>query len=64
MDPDAFEACFRRWMAGMAIASNGKHIAIDGKTLRRSFEAAEARPFTWSPPGCSRTTPCWGKSSQ
>ncbi len=43
MDPDAFEACFRRWMAGMAIASNGKLIAIDGKTLRRSFEAAGGR---------------------
>jgi predicted transposase YbfD/YdcC len=43
LDPDAFEACFRRWMAGMAIASNGKLIAIDGKTLRRSFEAAGGR---------------------
>jgi len=40
LDPQRFEACFRRWMAGMALASGGKLIAIDGKTLRRSFEAA------------------------
>ena len=43
MDPDRFEACFRTWMAGMAIASGGKLVAIDGKTLRRSFQAAAGR---------------------
>lgn len=43
MDPDRFETCFRRWMAGMALASGGKLVAIDGKTLRRSFQAAGGR---------------------
>jgi predicted transposase YbfD/YdcC len=38
IDPDAFEACFTAWAQG--IAPLGKHevVAIDGKTVRRSFE--------------------------
>ena len=37
IDPDAFEACFRAWMTEMVELSGGKLVAIDGKSLRRSF---------------------------
>lgn len=40
LDPDAFEACFMRWIAALASASKGRLIAIDGKTVRRSLDAA------------------------
>ena len=40
LDPDAFEACFRKWMATLVELSGGKLVAIDGKSLRRSFEHA------------------------
>jgi predicted transposase YbfD/YdcC len=38
LNPDAFEACFRAWMKSMVQVSGGKLVAIDGKSLRRSFE--------------------------
>lgn len=38
LNPDAFEACFRNWMASMVELSGGKLVAIDGKSIRRSFE--------------------------
>jgi predicted transposase YbfD/YdcC len=38
LDPDAFEACFRRWMEGLVEASGGHLVALDGKSLRRSFQ--------------------------
>ncbi|HWB54072.1 MAG TPA: ISAs1 family transposase [Tepidisphaeraceae bacterium] len=40
LNPDAFEACFRNWMAAMVEVSGGKLVAIDGKSIRRSFEHA------------------------
>lgn len=40
LDPDAFEECFRQWMQHLGQASDGRLIAIDGKTLRRSFDTA------------------------
>lgn len=40
LNPDAFEACFRAWMASMVELSGGKLVAIDGKSIRRSFEHA------------------------
>jgi predicted transposase YbfD/YdcC len=40
LDPSAFERCFRQWMAAVVQASGAKLIAIDGKTLRGSFDAA------------------------
>jgi len=40
LDPDAFERCFLQWTAELVRHSGGKLIAIDGKTLRRSFDAA------------------------
>jgi predicted transposase YbfD/YdcC len=39
LDPDAFEACFERWM--LHLRSGGqKLLAVDGKSLRRSFDHA------------------------
>jgi predicted transposase YbfD/YdcC len=40
LDPAAFERCFTTWIADLATASAGRLIAIDGKTLRRSLDAA------------------------
>lgn len=38
LDPDAFERRFTAWMK--SLAAGGKLIAIDGKSIRRSFEHA------------------------
>jgi predicted transposase YbfD/YdcC len=40
MDPDQFEKCFRKLTAALAESTGGRLIAIDGKTLRRSFDKA------------------------
>jgi predicted transposase YbfD/YdcC len=36
LDPAAFQGCFRAWIAAACAALRVPHIAIDGKTLRRS----------------------------
>jgi predicted transposase YbfD/YdcC len=38
LDPKAFEACFRSWVASISDFIPGEVIAIDGKTLRRSHD--------------------------
>jgi predicted transposase YbfD/YdcC len=38
LDPKAFEACFRSWVASISDLIPGEVIAIDGKTLRRSHD--------------------------
>jgi predicted transposase YbfD/YdcC len=38
LQPDAFERCFMQWMKNLVELSGGKLVAIDGKSLRRSFE--------------------------
>jgi predicted transposase YbfD/YdcC len=43
MDSAAFQKCFLNWMHAVVGASNGKLIAIDGKTLRRSFDTAKGK---------------------
>jgi predicted transposase YbfD/YdcC len=40
LDPDAFERCFKAWMAELVKSCGGKLIAIDGKAIRRSFRHA------------------------
>ena len=40
LEPDAFEQCFRTWMAELTNASAGRLVAVDGKTIRRSLDAA------------------------
>jgi len=41
--PAAFERCFLRWVKSLVKASKGRLIAIDGKTLRHSFDQAAGR---------------------
>ena len=43
LDPDEFEKRLQVWVHGVAGSSEGKHIAIDGKTRRRSFDRAGNR---------------------
>jgi predicted transposase YbfD/YdcC len=40
LDPAAFQECFLRWIEALAETVGLKRIAIDGKTLRRSFDRA------------------------
>jgi predicted transposase YbfD/YdcC len=42
LDPAAFEKCFMAWTAAVA-QSHGRLIAIDGKTLRHSFDRADGK---------------------
>jgi predicted transposase YbfD/YdcC len=38
LNPDAFERCFIQWTATLASKSAGRLVAVDGKSLRRSFQ--------------------------
>lgn len=40
LDPQAFHQCFLRWVQAMSDRTQGEVVAIDGKTLRRSFDRA------------------------
>jgi predicted transposase YbfD/YdcC len=45
LDPQAFQACFSRWVQALVQGLGLKHIAIDGKTLRHSGNRAKG----WRP---------------
>lgn len=40
LDPEQFEACFVAWTQALHRVTQGEVIALDGKTLRRSFDTA------------------------
>ena len=40
LDPEAFERCFLAWVSCLVAASGGKLVAVDGKSIRRSFARA------------------------
>lgn len=40
LDPVEFSRCFVRWMRGVSKVTDGQVVAIDGKTLRHSFDTA------------------------
>ena len=40
LDPAAFQQCFQHWIDALSAGLGIKRIAIDGKTLRRSFDRA------------------------
>ena len=46
LDPEAFGAVFRSWAAllRLRLKAQGRHIAVDGKTSRRSFDGAHDQP--------------------
>ena len=43
LKPDEFERCLLSWLAALHDTSGGRLVAIDGKTLRHSFDTATAR---------------------
>lgn len=43
LDPKAFNACFIAWVEALSVSTSGKLIALDGKTVRRSFNHATGR---------------------
>jgi predicted transposase YbfD/YdcC len=43
LDPDQLERCFQSWMQSLAQVSGGQLIALDGKTIRRSFDKATGK---------------------
>src|SRR5829696_6821199 len=44
LDPEAFGRCFMSWVRGVARLSEGAIVAIDGKAVRRSYDAASECP--------------------
>jgi hypothetical protein len=42
IDPQSLEECFRQWMATVAPPLPREVVAVDGKTVRRSFDRARA----------------------
>jgi len=43
LNPDAFQECFLNWIRAVHQATHGEIVAIDGKTLRRSFDRAASK---------------------
>jgi len=43
VNPKAFNACFTAWAHALSTGTSGKLIAIDGKTIRHSFDRATGR---------------------
>ncbi|QDU88981.1 Transposase DDE domain protein [Pirellulimonas nuda] len=43
LNPAEFEKCFLSWVTALHEVTDGQVIAIDGKTLRRSFDAASSK---------------------
>ena len=43
LKPDEFERCLLSWITALHEVSEGQIIAIDGKTLRRSFDKASSK---------------------
>ncbi len=43
LNPAAFVECFQRWIDALSAGLGLKRIAIDGKTLRRSFDRASGQ---------------------
>ncbi len=45
VNPEALEQAFREWVSALATLTKGEVVAIDGKTLRRSFQKAGSSAF-------------------
>jgi predicted transposase YbfD/YdcC len=43
LDADAFERAFQAWVTDLKGSTAGKHVAIDGKAIRRSLDRASGR---------------------
>ena len=43
LDPKKFQECFSRWITKLRVGKEGEVIAIDGKTMRGSYDHALAQ---------------------
>jgi predicted transposase YbfD/YdcC len=43
LDPLAFQRCFGHWIEALSSATDLKHYAIDGKTLRQAFDRTDGK---------------------
>ncbi len=43
LDPEVFGQCFSSWIAAVSEVTEGSVVAIDGKTLRRSFDKSSEK---------------------
>ena len=43
LDPEVFRKCFIAWVESLALVDVGEVIAVDGKTIRRSLDAASGK---------------------
>ena len=43
IDPKAFSECFVKWTQALHVATEGEVIALDGKTIRHSFDTATGK---------------------
>jgi predicted transposase YbfD/YdcC len=43
LSPEALQTCFLRWIQAVAQVTEGQVVAIDGKTLRRSYDRRSAK---------------------
>jgi predicted transposase YbfD/YdcC len=43
LDPTGFEDCFMTWITALAAKPQGRLVAIDGKTIRRSLDTANSK---------------------
>ena len=43
LDPEAFDSCFMSWIKSLCEDTAGDIVAIDGKTLRPSFDRAAGK---------------------
>jgi len=43
LDPEEFSRCFTRWVQAIGEVTDGEVVAVDGKTLRRSFDRASSK---------------------
>lgn len=43
LNPEQFQACFLNWVKSLVSLSDGEVVAIDGKTLRQSYDSADGK---------------------
>ena len=60
LKPAEFERCLLSWITALHEISGGQLVAIDGKTLRRSFDAASSKAAICH--GALENRPVWGAS--
>lgn len=43
LNPEQFQSCFLNWVKSLVSLSDGEVVAIDGKTLRQSYDSADGK---------------------